>query len=54
MEDHQFINICVVGFADSKTVEMMEYPRCGAWDVLDMGDMAKRKKRYAAQGTPTA
>ena len=33
------------------TVAVMEMKRCGVSDVQDMGDIAKRKKRYALQGT---
>jgi len=35
------------GIVDDATIYMMKMPRCGVKDVQSMGDIARRRKRYA-------
>ena len=39
------------GELDDETVELMNTPRCGVKDNVGPSDNAKRKKRYALQGS---
>ena len=45
-----YAGIPMTGKVDEKTMEMMALPRCGMPD-FGRSDSAKRKKRYAVQGT---
>jgi hypothetical protein len=47
-EFQAFANLSVTGELDSKTVEMMERPRCGVKDIVGHG--SRRERRYALQG----
>ena len=46
-----FAGIDPTGELDDETIELMNTPRCGVKDNVGPGDDAKRKKRYALQGS---
>ena len=46
-----FAGLEVTGELDEQTVELMNTPRCGVKDKIRVSDDAKRKKRYALQGS---
>lgn len=52
LEDFQSMaGLPVTGVLDAETKKVMALPRCGNKDRLSMGDDAKRKKRFALQGS---
>jgi len=50
-EFQAFANLNMTGELDTETMEMMERPRCGVEDVIGHGARARRRKRYALQGS---
>jgi len=44
-------NAADAGQVDDATIHMMRMPRCGVTDVQSMGNVARRRKRYATLGT---
>ena len=47
----EFAGLNVTGTLDAKTVELMNTPRCGIRDNVGPSSNARRKKRYAHQGS---
>ena len=47
----RFANIAVTGTFDDATKKKMQQPRCGLPDVIGSSDNARRKRRYALQGS---
>ncbi|XP_071953418.1 macrophage metalloelastase-like [Antedon mediterranea] len=47
----RFANISVTGKFDETTMEMMSLPRCGNPDFVGTGQDARRRRRYAPQGS---
>lgn len=43
--------INITGTIDADTMSRMKMPRCGVKDMEGMGNVAKRRKRFAAQGS---
>ena len=46
-----FAGLEPTGVLDNQTIELMNTPRCGVKDNVGPSDDAKRKKRYALQGS---
>ncbi len=46
-----FAGLEQTGDLDEETVELMNTPRCGVRDIIGPGTQARRKKRYALQGS---
>ncbi len=46
-----FAGLDQTGDLDPETVELMNTPRCGVPDIVGAGSDARRKKRYALQGS---
>jgi matrix metalloproteinase-14 (membrane-inserted) len=51
MEFQRFAGINETGILDEQTIEMMNSPRCGNKDKVGHSEDAKRRKRYALQGS---
>merc|ERR1719336_2164771 len=51
LEFQAFAGLPRTGVLDARTIEMMNTPRCGVKDFIGPGSGAKRKKRYALQGS---
>jgi len=51
LEFQAFAGLPRTGVLDARTIEMMNTPRCGVKDFIGAGSGAKRKKRYALQGS---
>lgn len=47
----RFANIPTTGIFDDDTKKKMQQPRCGLPDVIGSSDNARRKRRYALQGS---
>ncbi|RXG51136.1 Matrix metalloproteinase-14 [Armadillidium vulgare] len=51
MEFQAFAGLNITGDLDEETIFMMNMPRCGVKDKIGYGANARRKKRYALQGS---